>query len=130
MASRQPEPLNDSLETSVEKTLRTEQLKRVEKTSQEPTRRRKSPFATVARSHSPRPGYMPPRTPDIEQVTPSRARYPEELPKRPVEVEVAKPDADEGTGDNFCLSVALSVLTIVVLCAVFCYSWASGNAVK
>jgi hypothetical protein len=32
--------------------------------------------------------------------------------------------------DNYCLSVALTALTLVVLGAVFLYSWASASAVK
>ena len=131
MASRHPE-LNDSLETSVEKTLKAEQLRRVEKASQEPSRRRKSPFATVARtSHSPRPAFHPPRQSDPDEVVQSRPRFPpEEVSRRSIEEDPVKVEERDTEGDNYCLSVALSVLSVVVLSMIFVYSWASASAVK
>ena len=130
MASRQ-EAANDSLETSVEKVVKDEQRKTVDRIGKEPIRRRKSPFATVARTHhSPRPSPVKPRPSDFEQ--PSRPRFAEDTPKRPVPVEEESPVQEqvETAEDNCCLSVALTVLTLVVLGAVFLYSWASASAVK
>lgn len=131
MASRQ-EAANDSLETSVEKVVKDEQRKTVDRIGQEPIRRRKSPFATVARTHSPRPSPVKPRPSDFEQVAPSRPRFSEDTPKRPVPAEEESPMQEQAdtAEDNYCLSVALTALTLVVLGAVFLYSWASASAVK
>lgn len=130
MAKRQ-EAANDSLETSVEKVVKDEQRKTVDRIGQEPIRRRKSPFATVARTHhSPRPSPSKPRPSDFEQ--PSRPRFSEDTPKPPVPVEDENPMQEqvETAEDNYCISVAVTALTIVVLAAVFLYSWASASAVK
>ena len=131
MASRSPEELNDSLETYVESALKKEQQTRLERASREPLRRRKSPFATVVRSsHSPRPTYHPPRTSDLDSVANSRPRYSEDTGARAEEERSAEPELKETAEGNCCLSVALSLLTIVGVCAIFAFSWVSTNAVK
>jgi len=132
MASRQ-EAANDSLETSVDKTLKEEQRKTADRLAQEIPRRRKSPFANATRpNHSPRPSPIKPRPSDFDQMLPSRPRFQEDVPKRPVPVEeeVPKLEQAEAGEETYCLSVTLSVLTVVALGAVFLYSWISANAVK
>lgn len=131
MAARQ-EAVNDSLETSVDKALKEEQRKRVDKLSQETPRRRKSPFAGATRtSHSPRPLPVKPRPSDSDQVLSSRPRYQEDVPRRPEPVEeVPRLEQVQTVEENYCLSVTLSVLTVMALGVVFLYSWFSANAVK
>ena len=131
MAARPLNTRNDSLEIDIEKSLREEQLRRAANSTNDPPRRRKSPFATVARnSHSPRAAYYQPRTSDLDSVATTRTRFAEDTSTRSAEEEGIRPEGKEAVEDNSCLTVALSLLAVVVVCVIVFYSWASASAVK
>lgn len=131
MAARPSNTRNDSLEISIEKSLREEKLRRAANSTNEAPRRRPSPFATVARnSHSPRAAYHQPRTSDFDSVNSARTRFAEDTSMRSVGEERIRPEGKEAVEDNYCLTVALTLLTVVGVCVIVFYSWTSASFVK
>jgi hypothetical protein len=49
---------------------------------------------------------------------------------RSAEEEGIRPEGKEAVEDNYCLTVAFSLLTVVGVCVIIFYGWASASAVK